>query len=416
MKKTQNNTNTDLEKKEILKKQKITTDKKGKNTESKIQSQFLVDNSEKIARAQDLIRQRTEQRKNNGQENNKRSAENIDRQGKRKCLDDGRSGKQARAGVYEDDSFGSKVNKNNEKVTNKLAKNKNVKEKSQKNKNEVKENNNEKYNIEKDENYNKNRNKENREENKENYENNNKFNLKRKINDRKENKNKEKIYEIKSIGSKDNFIETKTTGENEIKPKVITKKLPGKKQEDYKHTDNKPKKAYKKNKIVDNNVITVMNLSYKESEESIRKCFSIYGEITNIEMCNDKQGKFLGKAKLTFVKKLNKDVLHKEIILNNKILKVLREKPLETIETEQSVKRIFINHMNKEFKIIDIRNIIREYKNIKAIDIRVKNEGPKLRNPGYCFVEFKLPEHAVWFVENFGDIYTKFGADSKVEY
>ncbi|KAM0673556.1 hypothetical protein GVAV_002931 [Gurleya vavrai] len=167
-------------------------------------------------------------------------------------------------------------------------------------------------------------------------------------------------------------------------------------------------------KIIKNetNEIAVLNLSFKETEETIKNVFSVYGEIEKIEFSDPKSG----KAKIKYKGKYNADLLRKEIIMSNKVLKIYRENANDEIKKETNMRRVFINHMDKSFKIIDVRNILREYKNIKVVDIKVKNEGVRKRNPGFCFVEFKSEEHAKWFVENFKDIRKRFGNESKVEF
>lgn len=170
-----------------------------------------------------------------------------------------------------------------------------------------------------------------------------------------------------------------------------------------------------KNKQPDNTELIIFNLSHKETEETIKSKFTEFGTIIFVQLIMNKQNVFSGKAKIKFQGKVNNEIFNKEIILNNKILKIL--KPLKKeIETEPSNKRVFINHMNKSFKIIDVRKVLREIKEVKPVDIRVKNEGFKMRNPGYCFVEFKEENQAQWFIDHFDEFKNKFGEFSKVEF
>ncbi|KAM0677477.1 hypothetical protein BDAP_001978 [Binucleata daphniae] len=171
-----------------------------------------------------------------------------------------------------------------------------------------------------------------------------------------------------------------------------------------------------KNAIVSQTNIILANLSHKETKESIKAVFSKYGEIDGINFVKNKDNQFKGKALVIYKSKYDKGIFSEEITMSNKIIKVIRESIKIEKETYKSQRRVFLNHMNKDYKIIDIRNIIKKYPKLKIKDIRIKNEGTKMRNAGYCFIEFKSDEQAKWFVDNFNDIRIHFGDKSRVEY
>lgn len=165
------------------------------------------------------------------------------------------------------------------------------------------------------------------------------------------------------------------------------------------------------NKDKTDNVIVLMNLAYTETIESISSIFKKYGSIQNIQLYKTNDV-FTGKAKITFVK-LDKSVFHDEIIMTNKIVKVLREK--KKVDTVTSCNRVILKNIIKAHKIVDVRRIIKDA-GFKAVNVKVKNTGEHLRNNGYCFVEFKTSEDAKKFIDEYLNVKDKFGKESTVEF
>lgn len=213
---------------------------------------------------------------------------------------------------------------------------------------------------------------------------------------------------VKSVTNKEK-TETSTENTTEKKKKQKKTKKHNKKSTWKTKVDNKGDFFSQTNLIA-------LNLSHKETKETIQAAFSKYGDVEDVEIITNKDKKFQGKALIKYKNSYDRNVFAEEITMNNKIIKVVKEKIKKESETNKSLRRVFLNHMDKDYKIIDLRNIIKKYPNLKVKDIRIKNEGPKMRNPGYCFIEFKKEEQAKWFVENFNDIRIHFGDRSQVEF
>lgn len=190
-----------------------------------------------------------------------------------------------------------------------------------------------------------------------------------------------------------------------------------KKKQNEKLAKGKPQRPTKstikfaQNKDNSDNIAILMNLAYTETKESIAEAVMKYGKIQSIQMYNT-NNVFTGKAKVTFVK-LNKSIYNDEIIMSNKIVKVLREK--KKVDTVTSCNRVILKNIIKTHKIVDVRKIIKEA-GYKVANVKVKNTGDFLRNNGYCFVEFKGEEDTKKFVEEYENVKEKFGKESTVEY
>lgn len=151
----------------------------------------------------------------------------------------------------------------------------------------------------------------------------------------------------------------------------------------------------------------INNLSYKETEESLKKYFSTFGRIEKISLQKNKKNIFVGKAVITINKPLKID---NDFILNGKILRVERIK-------DQMVndKRIFVSHINKNLSILDIRNMLKENE-IKPSDIRIRYDSITKKNNGFCHLTYNNRLEAKKFESKWKYIKEKLGFDSNYEY
>lgn len=160
--------------------------------------------------------------------------------------------------------------------------------------------------------------------------------------------------------------------------------------------------------------IHISNLSYLDNEESIRTLFNKYGNITNLQPNLGTQTCLIHYSNTPQV-----EIFNEEIISNHKILKVVNYKLRNNTEIKTknglaNKKRIFISNINKNLKIVDIRKIVKLIG--KVVDVRVQNAGPRMRNKGYCFVEFKNETDALKLLKEFKGLKNRFGQDAKVEF
>ncbi|EJW04155.1 hypothetical protein EDEG_01559 [Edhazardia aedis USNM 41457] len=167
-------------------------------------------------------------------------------------------------------------------------------------------------------------------------------------------------------------------------------------------------------------IITVNNISHKETKDSLKTYFKKFGKIINVDIEMD-NSMCPQKAYITFDGTVNKSIFTTEIVLNDKILRVYYEKPenkkLKKIETKtfKSDRRIRIHHMKKSLTTNDVRQILKSY-DFKPIDINLHFDIESHKNYGYCFVSFKKPQAAKKFIKSFGKLKDKLGEHAGAEY
>lgn len=154
------------------------------------------------------------------------------------------------------------------------------------------------------------------------------------------------------------------------------------------------------------NKFILINLSYKETEESISEVFKKYGKIEKILIQRNKDGISVGRAVITFEKRA---VIRDEIVMSSKPIYIERiRKPLE------NKTRFFLSNIEKSLSIVAIRKILADAK-CKPKDIRVIYSENN-RNKGYGFIEYDSKEKADVFIDRFKDVRALLGAGSSYEY
>lgn len=184
------------------------------------------------------------------------------------------------------------------------------------------------------------------------------------------------------------------------------------KEEIVEENKSKDRSIYKKSHSLSTNhyirnILIVSNLAYKETEESISECFKSYGAIEKVQMSYSKDGKFIGKAIVTFKHDVKID---NEIVWNHKVLRIERMK--NKIVND---KRIFVSHINKNLTILQIRNILKEF-GVKPKDIRTRFESETKRNNGYCHITYTDSEDAKKFEKEWSKFKAKLGQEVFFEY
>lgn len=156
-------------------------------------------------------------------------------------------------------------------------------------------------------------------------------------------------------------------------------------------------------------LVYVTNLSYKDDESTVQALFQQYGPIAKIDYSTN-------TCTVHYKQKPDARLFDSEIIHNEKILKIVKSKKNGDPAAKQvkSSCRLFISNINKNLKIVDVRRIARKVG--KVVDVKVHNTGPRLRNKGYCFVEFKSDADARRLKEEFKTWRNEFGESPKVEY
>lgn len=157
----------------------------------------------------------------------------------------------------------------------------------------------------------------------------------------------------------------------------------------------------------DKNIIIVSNLSFKETENSIKECFKKYGAIERVQLTYSKDKKFIGKAIIIFKHPV---FINEDIKLNYKILRIERMKN-KTVND----KRIFISRLNKNLTILQLRNILKKF-NIKPKDIRMRFEIETKRNIGYCHVTYSSALEAKAFEKKWNLFKHDLGVETFYEY
>ncbi|KAH9411567.1 hypothetical protein HK407_04g06720 [Ordospora pajunii] len=150
----------------------------------------------------------------------------------------------------------------------------------------------------------------------------------------------------------------------------------------------------------------LLNLSYKETEETISKEFSKYGEIEKISIKKNKYNISTGKAVITFKKKA---VIRDEVVMSSKPIYVERVKvPV------QNKKRFFVGGLAKKHSIVEIRTILANA-GCKPLDIVVPY-GNNKKNKGYGFIEYRDEKEANVFASKFDSVKALLGPDCYFEY
>jgi RNA recognition motif-containing protein len=205
----------------------------------------------------------------------------------------------------------------------------------------------------------------------------------------------------------------------------------------------------------DERTVFVTNLSYKEKEEDLAKKMEKYGSVEKCTLLvNRETGESTGRAFVLFKDKAScKAAMKDEIILHNRILTTLKYvfpetlkerekekkakddrrkqkiagkrkkgiKPEEASEEEKrSTCRVYVSHISKKLDRKGVAKIVSGYfaRNGRIAKIRGINlaSDEKKRNPGYCFITFKLEEDALFFVNTYREIEAAFGKGSYTEF
>jgi len=198
----------------------------------------------------------------------------------------------------------------------------------------------------------------------------------------------------------------------------------------------------------------VTNLSFKETKEEIKEAFSKYGEVEQCTLLFNKEtGISTGRAFVLFKDPAScKGALKDQVIMNNRILVVLKYVSPEELERREAEKtgkdrqrakkikdrqegksapmdpakvstcRVHISHMDKKLNRKLVSRGIEEYfmkkldKKVKLRGVNIENEKNTHRNPGYGFVTFKEPEDAAIFIKQHREMKDLFGLRMRAEY
>lgn len=158
-------------------------------------------------------------------------------------------------------------------------------------------------------------------------------------------------------------------------------------------------KSYVENKII------VNGIGFRESEESIAGFFAKYGKVDKVVLEKNSKGFCTGKGTITFLHGFNTG---QEFRLNGRLLRIERIKKQVINKV-----RLHISHMNKDINISKLRAAAKE---LGFVPESIKIDLINGKNKGYGFVEFKQPETAEKFIEEFHKMKQKIGFASYVEY
>ncbi len=158
-------------------------------------------------------------------------------------------------------------------------------------------------------------------------------------------------------------------------------------------------KTYLENKII------VKGLGYRENEESVKEYFSQFGKVEKVVLEKNLKNRCTGRGTITFFSNINTS---QPFRLNNRLLFIERIKKQHVNTT-----RLHISHIYKNINISKLRLILKSEGFVpKNIRIDLFNG----KNPGYGFVEFKNPEEASKFIDNFDKLKILLGPESYVEF
>lgn len=158
-------------------------------------------------------------------------------------------------------------------------------------------------------------------------------------------------------------------------------------------------KSYIENKIIINGI------GFKETEETVTNYFAKFGTVEKVVLEKNSKGFCTGKGTLTFAQRIHTG---QEFRLNRRLLRIERVK-----KQKFNTVRLHISHMSKDINISKLRSILKE-KNFVPENIRIDLQDGK--NKGYGFVEFKTPEEAERFMNDFHKVKAKIGINSYVEF
>lgn len=190
--------------------------------------------------------------------------------------------------------------------------------------------------------------------------------------------------------------------------------------------------------------VFITNLTHKDTEEDLKGLFSAYGEVEQCTLVADKNtGESTGKAFVLFQSSdACKKALKDEIILKRRVLAVLKYVSPDVLKKRQTTQeekdesrkkkikekrinrrtgmeqsdeevieksdcRVFLSRIKKSHNRKTISRLIETI--CEQNGTKVKFRGVNLasdqnkRNPGYCFVTFKHPEHAAFFLDIFDE-------------
>lgn len=227
------------------------------------------------------------------------------------------------------------------------------------------------------------------------------------------------------LGKKEAYLKKKETSQPNQGFKLITNEKSNKKSElkrmnkkiDRKCSknvaigpENSAEKDFKEicKREVSETKIEISNLSYKETESSIRKYFSKFGTIKEVNL-EFKDCVFTGKAIITYTSFRRFDILDHEHIINDNYLLI----SCINKKIRYNHRRVILKNIKKSLEKVHLRKMLARYK-IKSIQL--KHTGKKKRNLGFGFVEFMDEQECALFVENYDKLKENIGPDSMVEF
>lgn len=196
----------------------------------------------------------------------------------------------------------------------------------------------------------------------------------------------------------------------------------------------------------------VTNISFRDGEKEISAVFEKYGEVEQCTVMSNKEtGVSLGRAFVLFKDPAScKKALKDQIVLNDRVLLVLKYVSPEVLKQRDEEKnekdkkraknikdrkegrlpprdpaklstcRVHISHMDKKHNRKSVSKTIEGYfekqgRKVKLRGVNLSVDRTK-RNPGYCFVTFKFPEDAAFFIDKQRDLQSSLGMKMTAEY
>ena len=153
-------------------------------------------------------------------------------------------------------------------------------------------------------------------------------------------------------------------------------------------------KSYK-NGSNDFRTIFVNNLSFDSTEESIKKVLCEFGNILEIRLIKDSNGKNKGYCYVEFQDEssIEKIIEKKNIFIDNR--KVIIEKSISNKKIRNNIKFVvFVSNLNFKVKEKDIEIFLKEKKNINKNDIKKikickeNDDNNNSKSKGFGFIEF----------------------------
>ncbi|KAF7702798.1 Heterogeneous nuclear ribonucleoprotein D0 [Cucumispora dikerogammari] len=161
-------------------------------------------------------------------------------------------------------------------------------------------------------------------------------------------------------------------------------------------------------KTLEERTFYLSNLSYKETKETIIEKMSKYGEIKSLKMETNDNKIFTGACIIEY-EVFNKAIFTDEITSDGRFVEIKRKLIKNVV---LSTTRLFISNIKKNLSREKIEAIFLSYK-LKP-SVVVKNGGPRKRNAGFCFLDFRTEENARKFLNLKDKLKVELG-DFKVE-